>query len=740
LARSLRPHAYRALQVSGQARAPAYAKLRIPAANAARILCGSSQIPRMTPHPVPDAANSSSPALRRRWRRALLWGALVGLLLVAQSLLVALTLSYEAARSQEQVDQVAAEVAARAKQLAGRELQSLQALLWADVHDARWYSEAAELLRFNRPVLRIEYRDARRQVQTAVESPFVTPLFAQLSRDQMQLETELACAAALRQGTPLFSRSYFVPLAGGEGLEVVDLCLPQLRAGQPQAYVVATLGLRQLLDEATTSEHARHHELSFVEGDGTRLARVGLTRGAGYYQAERVVDLAGLSLQLRVDSAAGQPKLIPNLATALVLGLSLALFAVVLLLARDVRRRAFAEHALAESLAFRQAMENSLITGLRARDMAGIITYVNPAFCAIVGFPAEALLGQSVPPYWPPEFVEEYQRRHRDRSARMEAGLDPRQGFETVFMRRSGERFPVLIFEAPLLNAEGQQTGWMSAVLDVSAQRRVEELSRQQQDRLQATARLATVGEMASLLSHELNQPLSAISSYATASLNLLTHEAADPQTPDMVRQAVTRIAEQAARAGRVIKSVHDFVRRREQAREPIAVDELIDAVLPLVSLQARKSGTRIELDLPHPAPRVRCDRTMVEQVLLNLTRNGIQAMDGPTAPAERVLTLRVRQLQQRWVSIAVSDRGPGIAPAIAKQLFTPFFTTRSEGMGLGLSLCRTVIEQHGGAMDFETRTEAAAGLPTGTEFRFTLPSAERAAIASPTDEGGIQA
>ena len=195
-------------------------------------------------------------------------------------------------------------------------------------------------------------------------------------------------------------------------------------------------------------------------------------------------------------------------------------------------------------------------------------------------------------------------------------------------MRRNGERIAVLIFEAPLVDGAGRHTGWMSAVLDVSAQRRVEELSRQQQERLQATARLATVGEMASLLSHELNQPLAAIASYAAGSLNLLQAGAPDAETATMLQQAAQRIAEQAERAGRVIKSVHDFVRRREQARESVRVDVLFDAVLPLVRLQARKSGTRIEVELPEPPPRVLCDRTMIEQVLLNLTRNGIQAME----------------------------------------------------------------------------------------------------------------
>jgi two-component system sensor histidine kinase DctS len=283
----------------------------------------------------------------------------------------------------------------------------------------------------------------------------------------------------------------------------------------------------------------------------------------------------------------------------------------------------------------------------------------------------------------------------------------------------------------------------MSAVLDISAQRRVEELSRQQHERLQATARLATIGEMASLLSHELNQPLAAIASYASGSLNLMDrpeadtpdplHESAalDPQTllrqaeaqetRAMLRQALVHIAEQAERAGRVIKSVHDFVRRREQQREAVGVDTLIDAVLPLVRLQARKSGTRVDTELPAPAPRVLCDRTMVEQVLLNLARNAVQAMEGSGDAASRVLRIRVRQTHARWVTFYVADAGPGIDRELGARLFTPFFTTRSDGMGLGLSLCRTVVEQHGGALDFDS---PVPGTRTGTEFRFTLPSA----------------
>jgi two-component system sensor histidine kinase DctS len=428
------------------------------------------------------------------------------------------------------------------------------------------------------------------------------------------------------------------------------------------------------------------------------------------------VDLPGLTLQLRVDSSSGRPQLIPNLTTALVLGLSLALGAVVALLARDVRKRANAESALAESLAFRKAMEDSLVTGLRARDLQGRITYVNPAFCNMVGFPAAELIGQMVPSYWPPEKVAEYLERQAVRLSGTTA--PPREGFETVFMHRDGARFPVMIYEAPLVDGTGTHTGWMSATLDLSAQRKVEEMSRQQQERLQATARLATVGEMASLLSHELNQPLAAIASYAAGSLNLMNDPAED--TPVLLRQAAQRIAEQAERAGRVIKSVHDFVRRREQAHEPVRADQLIDSVLPLVRLQARKSGARIEIDLPTPVPRVVCDRTMLEQVMLNLTRNGIQAMEPDTPLERRELRIRVRQSHPRWVTFSVIDHGPGVNPDVASRLFTPFFTTRTEGMGLGLSLCRTVIEQHGGVLDFQN-LQGQDGKPGGAEFRFTL-------------------
>ncbi|MEN9629642.1 MAG: hypothetical protein RJA10_2869 [Pseudomonadota bacterium] len=648
------------------------------------------------------------------------------LLVVAQTLLVALTVSYESSRSQEEIDAVAAEASVQLRRDLLLGLQLLQSLSWSGPEAAEWPQSAQALMRQRPELLRVERRDHELQVTSHADSPSRSPLFAQLPRRDLSVDTELACLASRRQAAPLFSRTYFVPLPEGKGVEVFDLCVPVLRAGQDDGFIVGSFGLASLLDGLMTAQQARRTEISVIEGDGARLARAGGPRGAGVFMAERLVDLPGMSLRLRVDSGTGRPSLIPNLTVALVIGLSIALFAVVLALARDVRRRAAIERELAETLTVRKAMEDSLITGLRARNLDGEVTYANPAFCKMVGFSPDEMRSAE-PPYWPPEFADTYRQRQATRRRTAESGLQL-EGFETVFMRRNGERFPVMIYEAPLRDRLGKHTGWMSTVLDISAQRRVEELSRQQQDRLQASARLATMGEMASLMSHELNQPLAAIASYAAGSLNLIEAPVAGAPQDEatLLRQALERIAEQAERAGRIIKSVHSFVRRREQQREAIGTDLLIDGVLPLVRLQARKSGARVEVDLPEKAPRVVCDRTMVEQVLINLTRNGIQAMEGQTSADEtpmddRVLTLRVRQSHPQWVTFAIVDRGPGIAPEVAAKLFTPFFTTRAEGMGLGLSLCRTVIEQHGGALDF------GPVLPRGTEFRFSLPAPRKA-------------
>ena len=653
-----------------------------------------------------------------RGRRSL-WSALIALVMALLVTLVWLAGRYEASQLQAELERDTANAVSDLRTQLSRHVQALQGLQSSHPSEAFWTLAAQALLRENRDMLRIEWRDTALNLNQSADSPLRSPVFERVRRAETLSDTLQACSQAKRSSGPSYSRSYYLPQTDGLGMEVMDMCLPNTQDGVLVGFTVLTYGLQEIINARLGAGYGRRNELSFTEPDGTRLAIAGnQIRGLRVFTAQQLVDLPGNTLVLRLDGRRGEPDLFPNVLTALVTAMSIALVTVMVLLAKDSRRRLKAENDLAEALAFRKAMEDSLVTGLRARDLEGRITYVNPAFCQMVGLAAEQLTGQLAPmPYWPPEMVDEYQQRH---AVRLAGNAPPREGFESVFMRADGTRFEVLIIEAPLISGQGQQTGWMGAVIDISEQRRIEELSRASQERLQATARLATVGEMASLLSHELNQPLAAIASYANGSLNLLKDPNAAPQTLDDVHMALRRIAEQAGRAGKVINSVHDFVRRRDQAREAVAPQALLDAIAPLVNLQARKLQVKVHTRFEPKLPQVLCDRTMVEQVLLNLARNGMQAMD-QLGSMERVLVLQVRRAassaEHGWVEFSVSDVGVGIAEDVAGQLFTPFFTTKAEGMGLGLSLCRTVVEQHGGHLSFEPL------VPRGTVFRFTLPA-----------------
>ena len=670
-------------------------------------------------------------SLRAVWQRWFLWVVLAVLVLVLLATVVWLAGRHEAEQVQEILDRDTADAAADLRTGLQRNVQGLRALQANGLDRERWPAESAALMRGHREWLRLEWRDELLARVATTDTPYrirrtdapETPSSAG-AEAALEESALAACSATGRLGAAAYSSSIYAPLPGTSGLEVMAVCVPVDGGG----YLVAIYALRDVLIELVAPTLRRGQEVSFTELDGTRLASVGTARRSGsrVFTARQQIDLANTSLALRVDGWRAAPDVFPNLLTGLVTAISIALVSVLALLASDTRRRLRAERELADALAFRKAMEDSVITGMRARDTRGRTTYVNPAFCEMVGFSATEIMAADADesPYWPTELAHEYQKRQ---NLRLAGGMPPREGFESVFMRKDGSRFPVLIFEAPLMNAQGQQTGWMSAFVDIGEQRRIEELSRASQERLQASARLATVGEMASLLSHELTQPLAAIASYATGSLNLLGDAARPPGAPlpevdrADVAMAVRRIAEQADRAGQVIRSVHDFVRRRDRTREPVAPQALLDAVLPLVHLQARKLGVRVEISLEEALPPVLCDRTLVEQVLLNLARNGMQAMDAPDCRS-RVLRLRVARSgaseTRSWLGFSVTDFGSGIADDVAARLFTPFFTTRPDGMGLGLSLCRTVVEQHGGVLAFEPHA------PRGTTFRFTLPVA----------------
>lgn len=666
--------------------------------------------------------------LRSVWRRWMLWGLLSLLVLAVLAVLVWLARGYEIDQVQRALERDNADAIQMLRNGFALNVQDLHGLSAVQGGEEEWRTAAHKLLENHREWLRLEWRSPTLGVLAMSDSPYYPRLGTvdERLRGEADMGAAQACTSARNLGGPAYAPSHFVTRDNGVGEEVMALCLPLMQGPRRVGYLVATYSLAGVISHMLGPQFTRRQLVAFTELDGTRLAVVGAPRrGARLFMAQQILDLPGNTLMLRMEGGRPPPDVFPNVLTALVTLLSIALVTVLVLLVRDFRRRQLAEAGLAQALAFRKAMEDSLVTGLRARDLDGTITYVNPAFCDMVGYSAQELIGQSAPaPYWPPENAHEFRHRQAIRRA---GEMPPREGVESVFMRKDGTRFPVLIIEAPLITAQGGHTGWMGAVLDLTAQRRAEELSRASQERLQASARLATVGEMASLMSHELNQPLAAISSYATGSLNLLDAEGAATArdaTMNDVRVALSRIAEQAGRAGKVINSVHDLVRRRTTTRHAVAPYALFEAILPLVHLQAHKLRVKVQLNVPPDLPDVWCEPTMIEQALLNLARNAMQAM--AEVPGERRLTLAAQRVPAQpgqtrdAVLFSVADTGTGISEEVAQALFTPFFTTKTEGMGLGLSLCRTVVEQHGGAITH------SAHAPRGTVFSFTLPVARR--------------
>jgi signal transduction histidine kinase len=230
-------------------------------------------------------------------------------------------------------------------------------------------------------------------------------------------------------------------------------------------------------------------------------------------------------------------------------------------------------------------------------------------------------------------------------------------------------------------------------------------------EELAHVARIGTLGEMAAGLAHELNQPLSAIHFEATAAL-----EIQEFQTPDSLRDAMTTIAEQSRRAGEIVRRMRTFARRRAAHREETDMRQVIRDVLALLDHDLRLDAIRTVLEFDDAAPPVRVDRIEMQQVLVNVIRNAIEALNHPSS-AERTLTIRTEHSDSR-VRIVVADSGPGIDPRVADRLFHPFHSTKPSGMGLGLSICQSIVEAHGGRIG----TLPPSG--RGAVFFFELPAA----------------
>ncbi|MDK9703591.1 MAG: PAS domain S-box protein [Sulfuritalea sp.] len=506
-------------------------------------------------------------------------------------------------------------------------------------------------------------------------------------------------------GKPVYSRPY--PYFTNDWQ--FEVHVPVSREGRIVGVTVGVYRIRDLLSDSVPWWLAERYRISVIGDSGSVLGSRSKVESAvteaGYQVA---FDPPGWGLALHAV-----PYHAPRPLASIVLSASLIILATIVLwslwiLRRHVQRRQTVEAQLRQEHAFRKAMEDSLDTGMRAQNMNGEIIYVNPAFCRMVGLSAAELIGCRPPmPYWADGQLDETRRMHD----RILAGEGPEEGFELKLKRSNGDVIDVLIHEAPLIDAHGRQSGWMGSIVDITERKLAEERVRQQQDRLQSTARLVAMGEMASSIAHELNQPLAAISSYCTGAANMLRNHA---PTADIV-PALDKAVDQAQRAGKVIRRVYGLARHSENRVERVHLGAHIDAALTLMDAEIRQQGIRITLDLA-TQDVVEGDPVLLEQALFNLVRNAVESMQ-ETPPDQRQIQIGLR-CSDGYGLLTIADWGCGIDPGVADKLFDPLFTTKVEGMGMGLAICRSVVENHRGRLSFESNPGG------GTIFRILLPMA----------------
>ena len=528
---------------------------------------------------------------------------------------------------------------------------------------------------------------------------------------------------------------------------------------------------------------------------------------------------------------------------------------------RQSQRRQQAQQALMAETTFRRAMENSMLTGMRALDMQGRIIYVNPAFCQMTGWTEDELIGQTEPfSYWPDEDREALAARLSDE---LIGSSDP-AGFQMRVKRRDGTLFDARFYVSPLIDATGKQTGWMASMTDITepnrvrrqlsasyerfttvlealdasvsvaplgsqellfanklyrqwfgttthghmkllvrggtpkaqlsdesldivdafaglpldsiatgslaehaeiyierlgkwlevrsrylnwvdsrlaqmviatditARRQAEEQAAAQAERAQTASRLITMGEMASSVAHELNQPLTAISNYCTGMISRIKGGSIGQ---DDLLGALDKTARQAQRAGQVVQHIRSFVKRSEPRRQWSEVPTMVEQVVELAEIDLRRRQVRLTHHVAPQLPALHVDPILIEQVLINLIKNGAESVDAAKrATSNRLVEVRVTQRDiehQATVQFSVTDSGRGLSPEALERLYEAFFSTKNDGLGIGLNLCRSIVESHQGRIQAENLYNA--GQVVGCRFSFWIPAGPVQG-ASPSD------
>ena len=345
-------------------------------------------------------------------------------------------------------------------------------------------------------------------------------------------------------------------------------------------------------------------------------------------------------------------------------------------------------------------------------DEIGTILSFSAAAEKMFGYSEAEVVGENVSMLMPSpdrERHDGYLAHYRRTGERKIIGI----GRVTTARRRSGHTFPIELSIGET-RVDGQRifTGFIH---DITQRQQAEAQLKDLQAELAHVGRVSEMATLASSLAHELNQPLTAVTSYCQSIRRLLQGEAV-PGTRELIAEAANEAANEALRAGEIVRRLRDFFARGDSERQVEELPRLITEANALALVGSRELGVEVQVALDPEAELVLADRVQIQQVIINLIRN---AMDAMLDAEERQLTISTSAGPDDLVTIVVQDTGSGISPEVADQLFQPFVTSKQSGMGIGLSICRTIIEAHGGQIWFEAAPEG------GTIFRFTLPRVE---------------
>jgi two-component system, LuxR family, sensor kinase FixL len=376
-------------------------------------------------------------------------------------------------------------------------------------------------------------------------------------------------------------------------------------------------------------------------------------------------------------------------------------------LLRHRRQAAASERDALGREAHLQSILDTVPDAMIVIDERGIVRSFSSAAERLFGHSAAEVLGQNIKLLMPSPYRENhdgYIERYLHTGERRIIGI----GRVVVGERKDGSTFPMELAVGEMRS--GDRRYFTGFIRDLTERQKTEARLQELQTELVHISRLTAMGEMASTLAHELNQPLSAIANYMKGSRRLL--ESSTDDRSAMLRDAMDKAADQALRAGQIIRRLRDFVARGESERRVESIKKLVEEASALALVGAKDQGVRVRFQFDPAVDLVLADKVQIQQVLLNLIRNAIEAME---ASQKRELVVSTLAAEDDMLAISVTDTGSGISPDMTSQLFQPFFTTKRQGMGVGLSISRTIVEAHGG------KIEVLPNPGGGTVFRFTL-------------------